>query len=93
MTYHIRAKIEAAIATYKPELLQSVAVCNQVGAEKAIGALCMEPVDKRAKKLSKEQKHVMAQVGALIYFMEYYIAIVYPVHAITCVMSCPSTCR
>eukprot|EP00966_Prymnesium_polylepis_P068955 1601995-Prymnesium_polylepis.2 len=43
----------------------------------------MEPQETRKKKLSKQ---VLSQVGALIYFMEYYIPIVYTV---TCVMSYP----
>ena len=89
VTIHVRAKIEAAVAKYKPELLRSVTTCNQVGVEKAIEALVMEPKEKRQSKLSKEQKHILAQIGVLIYLMEYYIAIVHPVHALTCVMSYP----
>jgi hypothetical protein len=89
VTFHIRAKIEAAIATFKPELLNSVASCNQVSSEKASEALVMEPKETRSTKLSKEQRQVLSQVGALIYFMEYFIHIVYPVHALTCVMSYP----
>jgi hypothetical protein len=89
VTFHITAKIEAAVAQFRPDLLRSVSVCKQVASESAIAALIMKPHEARAKKLNKEQKYVLSQVGALIYFMEYYIPIVYPVHSITCVMSYP----
>ena len=85
----ITLKIEAAVATYAPHLIGSTDEVKQVASQEALDALVMPPKAERTPKLSKVQRAIAAEIGLFIYFMEYFIAIVRPVHALSTVMSYP----
>ena len=88
-TIHITLKIEAAIAKYAPHLIGCTDVVYEAATQQALDKLIMVDKELRLPKLSKAQKHITAQIGLLIYFIEYVASIVHPVHRLTFVMPYP----
>ena len=70
----LKAKIEAAVATYAPHLIGSTEEVKQVASQEALDALVMPPKAERTPKLSKVQRAIAAEIGLFIYFMEYFVA-------------------
>lgn len=89
VTIHITLKIEAAIEVYAPHLKGCTDVVHDVAIQTELDKLVMIDKELRAPKLTKEQKHITAQIGLLIYFIEYVVTIIHPVHRLTFVMPYP----